>query len=512
MSEEAPHKNSKNTEKNKEPKSSPIEELYAFTLQPLHNEAFEEFEKSNEKLYFIEDIIDEDFLYDFYMDACDFNVEECIEEYIKNIRKILTYIKNKPETEHYTQKDWKKIYNYSLIDYSKPITYKYFKEILLKTPSLSNLLYAIIDISNNIKSIENLAQETILPINIDINKIFGLNYSLKIEGDLEYCCNFSVLKLIELFPMLSAPWVKYKKLSRNYWFWLWMLLMLNANYFKMIYELKNLTKDYIEKCELAFWNKRLFGLEDKYKKKQENKPINDDKEQSNQAWLRYRNIYNDAISFYQFLKFFSTQFQNKFCYEYAEWNYGRLILKNDENHKFYISTLDNLFECNKDCEICNHKNKNYCNKINFDDIFDKFKMLLKENFLSIYETLEEKNILINIETLCDYIDSTSKQEYALNHLKEKLYELKNISNKTILNKISNIEYELKHNKFKGVDFEKHLQEIKRLEKYEQINYFLKETTQSFNMVLTVNNSCAYNMLIENLEKLESLTKKSRAKN
>ena len=83
MSEEAPHKNSKNTEKNKEPKSSPIEELYAFTLQPLPDEAFEEFEKSNEKLYFIENIIDEDFLYDFYMDACDFDAEECIEEYIK---------------------------------------------------------------------------------------------------------------------------------------------------------------------------------------------------------------------------------------------------------------------------------------------------------------------------------------------------------------------------------------------------------------------------------------------
>ena len=83
---------------------------------------------------------------------------------------------------------------------------------------MSNLLYAIIDISNNIKSIENLAQETILPINIDIKKIFSLNYLLKIEGDLEYCCNFSVLKLIELFPMLSAPWVKCKKLSRNYWF------------------------------------------------------------------------------------------------------------------------------------------------------------------------------------------------------------------------------------------------------------------------------------------------------
>ena len=51
MSEEAPHKNSKNTEKNKEPKSNPIEELYAFTLQPLPNEAFEEFEKSKKRPY-----------------------------------------------------------------------------------------------------------------------------------------------------------------------------------------------------------------------------------------------------------------------------------------------------------------------------------------------------------------------------------------------------------------------------------------------------------------------------
>ena len=109
------------------------------------------------------------------------------------------------------------------------------------------------------------------------------------------------------------------------------------------------------------------------------------------------------------------------------------------------------------------------------------------------------------------VNNDSKQTFALHNVRKIFSFLDGKSDKTIRNKISDIEYQLKHEKFEGVDIEERLNKVAELELVEQIKYHIQNLSDSLNVFLQQANQCSFKNLAFNLVNLEELIKKSQAK-
>lgn len=502
------------TKEQKEKQKELFNGLYAMTLALSENI---DDVVLNTKIYSVEDVLDENFWVDFTDDICEMNIIEYVKPVIKQVYNILNLYKKNPDYKNFKEDYWKKIYNYKEIDYNKPISYKTFKEVVASTPAFLNILYMHIDIAHSLKEIDQSINSSILPMAVDIKNLFACYFIFKIQYECSWALNVGTIKLLKDFPDLANGWAQCKSLADNYWLWIWLNLSLSVNCFESIYQIKLLSKDFIKNCEKEFWDGRLndenLTQEENDKKDliKNKKAHNAYDEWDNESWFKCRNIYNSSVNQYQLIKFLTTQLVEKSSYEIVMKDLGRIGMKNEDYYTNYEEIINQIYSSNQDCSKCVNKKGKACNKLEQVNTFDILNDIIKEKFELVYNKYFSNLKENSLQEVLKLVNNDSKQVFALYNVKKLFPFLEGKSDKTIRNKISDIEYQLKHNKFEGVNMDEHLNKVAELELIEQIKYHIQNLSNSLNMFLHQANECSFKNLIFNLVNLEELIKKSQAK-
>ena len=231
---------------------------------------------------------------------------------------------------------------------NKPISYKTFKEVVANTPAFLNILYMHIDIAHSLKEIDQTINNSILPIAVDIKNLFACYFIFKIQHESSWALNVGTIKLLKELPDLTNGWAQCKKLADNYWLWIWLNLSLSVNCFESIYQIKLLSKDFIQNCEKEFWDGRLDN-EELIEKEQDKKALIKNKkahnaydEWDNETWFKCRNIYNSSVNQYQLIKFLTTQLIENSSYEIVIKNLGKIGMKNDDFYSTYEEIINQI--------------------------------------------------------------------------------------------------------------------------------------------------------------------------
>ena len=316
----------------------------------------------------IYDYMDDSFWVDFIEDTINLNVSEYIDSYIKNVKKVINIIQKQDCSHLSFEQFWTKIYQYKKIDYSKPITYKYFKETILSTHTLINLMHLQIDLYQSLSTIEKAFD---FPLNqyfqVDIKKIFTdlIFYRIDIDG--------GDIIIEDAFAMINEkvgiknPWGKNISLYKDYWFWLWILVVISDTCFDSLYHIKLESLNYNSKFinNMKYQDFEVLDLE--VQKQQYN--ANTTKEDS--EWEQCRKVYHEASNQYRLVKLLVNSAYNNYSLDKIFNNIENMSL-DEQCCPLFQKAVKNLFPINE--KWFNHF-KNYL----FDNCFWMYQLLFRQN-------------------------------------------------------------------------------------------------------------------------------------
>lgn len=430
----------------------------------------------------IYDYMDDSFWVDFIEDTINLNVDEYINSYIKNVKKVINIIQ-KQDCKHLSfEQFWTKIYQYKKIDYSKPITYKYFKETILSTHTLINLMHLQIDLYQSLSTIEKAFD---FPLNqyfkVDVKKIFTDLILYRIDIDGGDATVEDAFVMINEKVGIKNPWGKNISLYKDYWFWLWILLVVSDACFDSLYQIKLESLNYNSKFinNMEYQDFEVLDLEEQ--KQQYN--ANTTKE--NSEWEQCRKVYHEASNQYRLVKLLVNSAYNNYTLDKILNNIENMSL-DEQCCPLFQKAVKNLFPINE--KWLNH-----------------FKNYLFDNCFWMYQLLFRQNNFNSIKQIYEYISNTKQKEAVIAILRFSFDIVQDKSNKTIVNNISEMECLISQNKAKGCPLKSiNGTNEKIIDEYTIIKKMIEKTSWTFTLYLQTPNESNLLQLTQNLKALKKI--------
>ncbi len=373
------------------------------------------------------DCMDDNFWIDFIEDTCNLDITIYLDALYKNIKKAIKYRKPETKTRDIDSKTWDKIFLHKNIDYSKPITYKYFKEIICQTYTLSNLMHMHMDLYNSIFLIQETFKYPMAPIiTCDTKELLK---SLISQKNCIYCEEVTIQEIYEMIdtiPNIKNSWITKPNLSYDYWFWLWIFNEISDSCFKSLYDIKNESIKFRCKFIEAFEEITLDDETNKEKNFKEKVPHNKYSPEDMMTWFKSRNIYNACKWQYTIVKLITNSIINKDSIEKIK-KKSQNINFDEHDFEYLNKSIESLFQSQSD-----------------NISFEKYKNHIEDNFPAIYIILFKINNFKSIKEVNDFLSKTPKQKCCLLFVRDTFEIAKDKSDKTILNIISDMEYNIKH--------------------------------------------------------------------
>lgn len=411
----------------------------------------------------IDNYFDEDFWLDLIEDTYNLDVKEYIESYCTNIKKALKLIPVGSKINPNDRKFWEKIYQYKKIDYTKPITYTYFKDVILSTHTLINLMHLQIDLHQSMKTIEKSFEYPLSEFfTIDAKEIFKELIATRIDLYLNQCTVEDALIEINEQIGIKAPWSNIKNLYREYWLWLWLLISFADNCFDSLYKIKLESINYRTKlihnlmggcCEVE-----TIEIEDK--KQQYNSKTDKD----NAEWEKCRKMFNAVSNEYRLVKFITNSAYHNFSTEKIIRNMGNLNL-DEELYNLLSNAISDLFPIQ-------------------ENWFILFKNYIFDNYPRMYQLLFCQHDFNSTDDIYTFLDNITQRQAGLEVVRFSLEITQDKSDKTILNTLSDMEYWIKKNQSKCCPM-KNATTItdKVIDKYTIIQNLIQQSSLAFSFYL-----------------------------
>ena len=444
-------------------------------------------EEDSENLYdsYVLDFFDENFASDFIDDILNFDVKESITAVLEKIKIIIeNYYPIRTKPRNLKRNDWKKIYNHELINYEKPISYQYFKQVVVNTPSLIPFLAMVVDLHHKLNVVDEQSRKFFGNyMKLDTKNLLSDIWGLKIEVCAESETANEIMCAIASDSRFFDWWFYQPSFALNYWFWIWVTYTFSMNSQTSIDEIFQTNQENIEKLNLDF------GLSPR--------PIKNDKQSTTRTphnaytkeeqedWLICRNMYNQAMEEYRLISFIIKCKKNNYQQSSILSKIGDLSLDENDYTK-YLKSIELLF-----------------NNID-DNWYEKFLDYCDENCHMVFHMLYEINQIQEFEDMYKYIDKVSRREFAISFVKAKCKITNGKSNKTIINRISEIEYSLKKNHMKENSFEEKIEKFENLSSLEKFSYLLTDILSQFSSYIHHSTEISYYNLLATITHLETL--------
>ncbi len=397
-----------------------------------------------------EDILDKYFDDNFFTelidDLCNTKPRDFLIPYLKKITKLLFSLSDE-DIKRLTKKDYEKLYNYRTINYEKPITYKFFKTVLLDTLPLlkPTLLFGeLLIYTNEIK--EAFQIPVSLYATFDTKEFLGHYLALYFSDTLDYGTKHELLAFFRDNPQYYKLWGKSPELLNNYWFWIFMYDSLEIFFKDQLKNISNAAKIFAWESFKAGENKANLYFEDEEYKKELEKNRNTQLAQIKSVHNAYsseeyiiiyqaKKAYKTIQNMYKFAKFITKSLSQSLNYKVAKNNLEKLAL--DEEYNMFLHSFNLMYDCDHNCSECEYMNAQHCTNINQEESFNKFKDFADNCLTIIYNTLFSQTS--TLEKIYQNLEKTSKQEFALSIIRNIYPFFENKTNKTITNIFSNFD-------------------------------------------------------------------------
>ena len=385
----------------------------------------------------INDYIDDNFWIDFIEDTCNIDAMKDLKVVLKSFKKSVEYRDEKVKVRDISEDTLKKIYNYTEINYDKPITYKYFKKIVLETPSLINIFHIQLDLFESVKGIELAFSFPMSEFsNFDAKGFLTNLISERIDDDACMGRKEDIFDWINESPVYLNGWALKPELGYNYWLWLWVLISLMEFCSDTIYKVKKASFQFRKDFDIAYIGECCIPEEEDTDKEEKiidkNAPRKAHNAYSNidkENWFKVRNVYNSCNDGYRLLSFLVRCKKKNLDYEQTIKALGNLDL-DTEDYDLFMSAINNLSKINDD-----------------NKWFIEFRNYMEDRWCFVHQRIFERLKINNKDDLFKYFEKVSSRESSLNIVRDCFDLLKDKSDKTILNKISDIAYQIKNDKY-----------------------------------------------------------------
>lgn len=393
-----------------------------------------------------EDILDRYFDNEFFRDmAKDFEKVDLRSHLTDYIQSLIVFIFHATKVESNFKKmkedDFKNLYNCKKISYKKPIKYKDFKNISAETIPLIrlNLLLAELALyAQTIKESYNLPLSFFASFNVQDFIMYILTLQL---GDvLDYGTRQETIDYfrdnVEYYRMFD----KVKSSMNDYWLWLFVYDFLKQTCLLPLKNMANLSKKFAWEAFKISENKPcIYENDEKALKEQEEalKQTKKEKRTAHNAYTREETLiiykakktYKTVINMYKLSKFIINALNENLNYKNVVNKLEKLTL--DEEYSIFKLAIEQVYTCTKNCDKCECKKSDKCQNINEEKSLINLKAFASEYLSVIYNSLfNDKN---SIKEIANKINSTKKQDFALEIIKGLYPFFADKTNKTISN-------------------------------------------------------------------------------
>lgn len=385
----------------------------------------------------INDYIDDNFWIDFIEDTCNINAINDLKILSKSFKKSVEYRDEKVKVRDISEDTLNKIYNYKEINYDKPITYKYFKKVVLETPSLINIFHIQLDLFESVKGIELAFSFPMSEFsNFDAKEFLTTLIAERIDNDACMGTKEDIFNWIKESPAYLNGWALKPELGYNYWLWLWVLISLMELCSDTIYKVKKASFQFRKDFDIAYIGECCIPEEEKIKKEEKITDKNIPRKAHNaysilekEIWFKARNVYNTCNDGYRLLSFLVRCRKKTYNYEQTIKALGNLDLDTDD-YQLFVSAINELATIKDD-----------------NKWFIEFRNYMEDRWYFIHQRIFERIKVKNKEELFNYFETVSSKVTSLNIIRDCFELLREKADKTILNKISDIEYQIKNGKY-----------------------------------------------------------------
>lgn len=393
-----------------------------------------------------EDILDRYFDDEFFRDMVKDFEKVNLQTYLDNyIQSLIVFVFNATKVEsnfkRMKEEDFKKLYNCQKISYKKPIKYKDFKEISAETIPLIrlNLLLAELAVyTQTIKDAYNIPLSLFASFNV--NDFIMYILTLQLSDVLDYGTRQETIDYfrdnVEYYRMFE----KVKSSMNDYWLWLFVYDFLKQTCLLPLRNMAKLSKKFAWEAFKISENKPCIYEDDEKALKEQEEALKQSKKEKRTAHNAYtgeetliiykaKKTYKTVINMYKLSKFIANALNEKLNYKQTINKLEKLSL--DEEYSVFRFAIEQVYNCSKNCDKCEYKKSNNCQNIKEKGLLTNLKAFAKEHLSVIYNTLF--NDKKSIKEIASKINSTKKQDFAFEIIKDLYPFFADKTNKTISN-------------------------------------------------------------------------------
>lgn len=142
-----------------------------------------------------------------------------------------------------------------------------------------------------------------------------------------------------------------------------------------------------------------------------------------------RKTYKTVVNMYKLSKFIVNVLNEELNYNSALNNLEKMPL--DEEIAVFRQAIEQVYTCKKNCKNCEYKKSSKCQNIDSKEVLYNLKIFANKHLSIIYNSLfNNKN---SVKEIAKYLDTTKKQDFALEIIKGLYPFFADKSNKTISN-------------------------------------------------------------------------------
>lgn len=394
---------------------------------------------------FNEDIIDKyvdnNFFHNMLDDICNMDIMGFLNPYLKSLIYFI-FTNDEKSIIKKNESEIAKIYNCTHINYDKPITYKYFKNVALTTIPLNRIVFLIAELALYAQEIKEIYEKPPLCLyaEFDTKKFIMLTINAPFSDALDYGTKSETLDFFMDNPQFYNMFGKAKQSLPDYWYWLFIYYYFDEFCRIGLKNMSEISKMYAWESFKASENKPCLYKEDEIALKalQATRKSNLKERTAHNAYTKEEKLviykakqaYKTVTNMYKFMKLVSNILNEKLNYKSAMNKLEKLAL--DKEYNMFIYGLGYLYNCSHNCTECQHRKGKICLNMPKEEIlFDKLKEFSKKYLTVIYNITFKNNN--SFKKISSYFNSISKQDFALMVIKDIYPFFADKSNKTIIN-------------------------------------------------------------------------------
>ena len=393
-----------------------------------------------------EDLLDKYLDYNFFKDMiddfCSMNVEKYLNNYLQNLIKFIYKITDLESKFKLMKEDeFITLYNCTNVGRKKSVKYKKFKDISLNTIPLLRLNLLIAELVIYIQSIKKSYN---IPLNLyasfDVSEFIMYILKIQISDVLEYATKQEVINSfndnVEYYRMFE----KVRSKMNDYWLWIFIYDMLKQTCLLPLKNMSELSRMFAwESFKISENKPCIYEDDEKLLKEQKelSKQKNKEKRTAHNAYTREevliiykaRKTYKTVVNMYKLSKFIVNVLNEELNYNSALNNLEKMPL--DEEIAVFRQAIEHVYTCKKNCKNCEYKKSSKCQNIDSKEVLYNLKIFANKHLSIIYNSLfNNKN---SVKEIAKYLDTTKKQDFALEIIKGLYPFFADKSNKTISN-------------------------------------------------------------------------------